>query len=185
MPDFCYIRMMSEDAEYHLDLEIDQLTNSILHKASGESLATELTEVSAEELKNIKKEKGGWHFSWKSEFRQLDRKVYKLTVVGKPDEIQGLVSISDMKDHFYLNLAESAPFNFGDNKIHEGVGGNLFAFCCKLSWDSGNDGIIAFKSKTRLLKHYQEKLGAVHIGNHNMIIYPEKALILINKYFKD
>jgi len=52
-------------------------------------------------------------------------------------------------------------------------------------WDSGNDGIIAFKSKTRLLKHYQEKLGAVHIGNHNMIIYPEKALILINKYFKD
>ncbi len=32
-----------------------------------------------------------------------------------PDIIQGLVSISDYGDHFYLHLVKSAPFNLGKN----------------------------------------------------------------------
>ena len=90
-----------------------------------------------------------------------------------------------MGSYFYLHLAETAPINFGHNKLHEGVGGNLFAYCCKRSWDSGNEGFVAFKAKTQLVKHYEETLGAVHIGNLNMIIYPKQALILINKYFNE
>ncbi|HEY8928521.1 MAG TPA: hypothetical protein VIM55_05000 [Mucilaginibacter sp.] len=103
----------------------------------------------------------------------------------QPEILQGLISLSTHKDHVYVHLAESAPINFGTKKIHEGVGGNLFAYACKLSWDSGNDGIIAFQSKTKLIKHYQQMLGAIHIGGHQMIIYPESALSLLKQYFKN
>jgi hypothetical protein len=169
----------------HVSIVIDELTNSIRNVKTGESLNTVLTEASLTDLRGVFKKVGEWHFNWRAELKLADRKVYKLTIEDEPDVLQGLVSISDRNDHFYLHLAESAPVNYGVNKLHEGVGGNLFAFCCKLSLDNGNDGFIAFKSKTKLIKHYEETLGAVHIGNHNMIIYPEKALILIDKYFKD
>lgn len=88
-----------------------------------------------------------------------------------------------MGNHMFLNLAESAPFNRDANKLFQGVGGNLFAFCCKQSLDNGNDGIIAFVAKTKLIKHYQETLGAKIINGHKMVILPDKALILISKYF--
>ena len=89
-----------------------------------------------------------------------------------------------MGDHIYVHLAESAPINFGPEKRHEGVGGNLFAYACKVSWDAGNEGTIVFTSKTRLIEHYEKVLGVVQIGNRRMIIYPEQALVLIKQYFK-
>ncbi len=175
---------MSDQTIYPLGIIIDHLTNSIRDTITGEKFDTEITEVTKADLKNVTK-KNKWHFNWNAEFKEQDRMVYKLTIIEKRNEIQGLVSISDMIDHFYLHLAESAPINFGEHKRHEGVGGNLFAYSCKRSWDKGNEGIVAFKSKSKLIKHYEETLGAVHIGNHNMIIYPKEALILINKYFKE
>jgi hypothetical protein len=57
-----------------------------------------------------------------------NRNVFKLNIRNNPDIIQGLVSISDYKDHFYLHLIESAPFNLGRHKLYEGAPGNLFAF---------------------------------------------------------
>ncbi|WP_158799496.1 hypothetical protein [Pedobacter sp. L105] len=111
-----------------------------------------------------------------------DRTVYKLITVTN-NELQGLISITDKIDHIYLHLIESSPLNFGIKKRYEGVGGNLIAYCCKLSFDNGNDGIIGFKSKTNLVNHYVERLGATHIGDQNMIIYPESAFFLINKYY--
>lgn len=89
-----------------------------------------------------------------------------------------------MDDHLYLNIVESAPSNRGNDKLYEGVGGNLFAFCCKQSFDRGNEGIIVFVAKTKLVKHYEETLGAERINGNKMVILTEKALILINKYFK-
>jgi hypothetical protein len=136
-----------------------------------------------EELRPIKKG-NGWQFDWKYEFEQPDRKVYKLTIAGNPKIIQGLISISDYKDHFYMHLIESAPFNKGKSKLYVGVPGNLVAFICKISWDKGYEGIISFLSKTRLVEHYERMLGAVHVGGHKMIIFPEQALKLIKKYFK-
>lgn len=182
-PYFLYIRLMSDQTIYHLGIVIDHLTTSIRDTITGENFDTHVLEMTKADLKEVTK-KNKWHFDWRREFKQLDRIVYKLIITHKPGEIQGLVSISDVSDHYYLHLAESAPINFGEHKRHDGVGGNLFAFSCKCSWDKGNEGIVAFKSKTKLIKHYEEALGAVHIGNHNMIIYPKEALILINKYFK-
>lgn len=168
---------------YYLDIEIDKLTNSIVNTISGDSFETEVSVVSQNDLKIVTKTRG-WQFDWKAELAESDREVYKLTIKGNPEIIQGLVSISDYNDHFYLHLVESAPFNLGKKKLYEGVPGNLFAFACKQSWDKGYEGFLAFQSKTRLIEHYENTLNATHVGGHKMIIFPLDALALIRKYFQ-
>ena len=118
----------------HVDIEIDKLTNSIENVFSGDSFDTELLPILKEDLRPVKKG-NGWQFDWKYEFEQPDRQVYKLTIRGDPNMIQGLISFSDEDDHLFMHLIESAPFNKGKNKIYVGVAGNLVAFLCKESWD--------------------------------------------------
>lgn len=117
----------------HIDIKIDKLTNSIENAFSGDSFDTDLIPISNEDLRSVKKG-NGWQFDWKYEFQQPERQVYKLTIKGNSNVIQGLISFSDEKDHLYMHLIESAPFNKGKNKIYIGVVGNLVAFICKESW---------------------------------------------------
>ena len=58
---------------------IDRLTNSILNTISGDSFQTEVILLSQSDLKKITK-KNGWNFDWKSEYNDLKKEVYKLTV---------------------------------------------------------------------------------------------------------
>jgi hypothetical protein len=83
-----------------------------------------------------------------------------------------------------MNLLESSPFNIGKNKLYEGVAGNLVAFACKVSFQKGSDGYVAFNAKTNLIKHYEENLGAYHFKGQRMIIETEAATKLVKKYFK-
>ena len=110
-----------------------------------------------------KSKKNGWLFNWATEFKLTERQVFKLTIRNNPDIVQGLLSISDYNDHYYLHLIESSPFNLGKNKLYGGVPGNLFAFTCKSSWDKGYQGFVSFTSKTRLIEHYEKTLGATHV----------------------
>jgi len=171
-----------KDDKYHIDIEIDKLTNSIENSISGDSFPTEIHRIETSDFKKITKNKK-WLFNWKEEAKLSDREVYKLTILGNPTVIQGLVSISDYKDHIYLNLIESAPFNLGKHKLYKGVPGNLIAFACKNSWDKGYEGFVSFTAKTRLIEHYEKSLGATHVGGHKMILFPDAALKLIRKYF--
>lgn len=70
-----------------------------------------------------------WAFDWKAEINAKDRQTFKLVTRGNESIIQGLISISNGKDHIYMNLIESASFNRGKNKLYLGVAGNLFAIC--------------------------------------------------------
>ncbi len=166
-----------------IDIEIDKLTNSIENTISGDSFDTEVDILTKEELRIITRG-NGWKFDWKYEFEQKERVIYKLFIKGNPEITQGLVSCSDQKDHIFMHLIESAPFNVGKNKIYVGVPGNLVAFLCKKSWDKGYEGFISFFSKTKLVEHYEQTLGAVHVGRHKMIIFPKESLKLIKQYFK-
>jgi hypothetical protein len=74
-----------------------------------------------------------------------------------------------------MNLLENVPFNIGKTKLYEGVAGNLVAFACKISFQYGFDGFVAFTAKTKLIKHYEETLGACHFGGHKMIIPTHEA----------
>ena len=174
---------MPKHSKYHIGIQIDKLTNSIVNTISGDSFLTEVLQVTKADLKVVNS-KNGWNFNWKAESKLTNRELYKLTIQGNANIIQGLVSISDYEDHFYLHLIESAPFNLGRPKLYEGVPGNLFAFACKKSLEKGYEGFVAFASKTRLIDHYEKTLGATHLGSHKMIIYPNAAAKLINRYFK-
>ena len=129
--------------------------------------------------------KNGWLFNWNQEFKYPERDVYKLSIVNNQNVIQGLISIEVKQDHVYMHLLESSPFNKGKTKVYAGVPGNLVAFACKLSFQRGHKGNVAFTSKTQLIDHYKESIGATHIGGRIMIIDSISALKLINKYFKN
>lgn len=162
---------------------IDRLTNSIINTISGDSFQTEISILTKADLKTVMK-KNGWNFNWKTDYKDLSREVYKLTIVNNSNVIQGLISITVENDHIFINLLESAPFNIGKNKLYEGVAGNLVAYACKLSFQKGYEGFVAFTAKTRLIEHYEKTLGAFHFINQRMIIETYSSKKLVEKYFK-
>lgn len=173
---------MKKKQNIELDFIIDKLTNSIENVVTGDSFATDITLISTADLKTVQK-KNSWRFDWKLEFKQPQREVYKLTIVNNQSVIQGLISLEIKSDHVYMHLVESAPFNKGKAKMYAGVPGNLVAFACRLAFQRGHEGNVSFFSKTQLIQHYTDSLGAMHIGGRIMIIDRIAALKLINKYF--
>lgn len=175
---------MRKNEDIGVDIEIDELTNSIINLISGDSFSTEISRITKVDLKKITK-KDGWLFDWKLELKHPEREVYKLTITNNQTIIQGLISLEVRSDHVFMHLVESASFNKGNTKLYSGVPGNLVAFACKLSFQRGHDGNVAFISKTQLIDHYIETLGAKHVGGRLMIIDPEAAHRLISRYFSN
>jgi hypothetical protein len=173
---------MKSKAKRHFDFEIDKLTNSIENSATGEVFDTEVVRINESNLKSIKKSE--WQFDWHKEFKDKTKIIYKLNTHNNPTIIQGLISVEDKQDHIFMHLVESANFNKGKNKVYLGVPGNLVAYACKLSVDKGYDGFVAFDSKTVLVKHYQQTLGATHLRRQRMYLETKAALKLISQYFK-
>ena len=174
---------MVKDENTEQNFIIDRLTNSILNTISGDSFQTEISILTKTDLKSVLK-KDDWNFNWKSEFNDLTKEIYKLTIVNNSNIIQGLLSVTIERGYVFMSLLESAPFNIGSKKLYEGVAGNLVAYACRLSFQKGFDGYVAFTAKTGLIKHYEETLGAYHFKNQRMIIETLPAIELVNKYFK-
>jgi hypothetical protein len=162
---------------------IDSLTNSILNSFSGDSFQTEVIRLNKQDLKLITKKKG-WNFNWKAEYDNIEKEVYKLCIINNVNIVQGLLSVSIEQDQVYMNLLESARFNIGKNKIYEGVAGNLVAYACKISFQKGFEGYVAFTAKSKLIEHYENALGAIHFKNQRMILETNAARNLVEKYFK-
>ena len=166
-----------------LDFIVDKLTNSIQNTISGDSFATDVLRFTKSDLKQVTK-KNGWNFDWKMELANNTKELFKLTIPNNPSIIQGLLSLTLESDHVYMHLLENAPFNIGQNKLYDGVAGNLVAHACKVSFQQGFDGFVGFTAKTKLINHYEKTLGAYTLGGHRMIIPTKSAQILIDKYFK-
>lgn len=174
---------MQKSTKIELDFEVDGLTNSIRNVISGDSFATEVLRLTKVDVKQMTR-KNGWAFNWKSELDDNTKEVYKLTVVNNPNIIQWVISFTIQSDHIYMDLLESAPFNRGNNKLYEGVAGNLVAYACKVSFQHGFDGYVSFTAKTQLIEHYTKALGATLFGGQLMIINTVAANRLVDKYFK-
>ncbi len=166
----------------NIDIEIDQLSNSIENSITGEVFDTEVTQLQYANDKGFKPVE--WLFDWQAEIKIPNRRIFKLTTVNNPGIIHGLISLEDKQDHIFIHLIESANFNKGSNKMYLGVAGNLFAFACKLSFEKEYEGYVAFDSKSVLINHYKEKLGATHFRGQRMFIETVSAVALITKYFK-
>ncbi len=174
---------MKKAQKVPLGFEIDKLTNSIQNTISGDSFQTEVSRFTIVDAAQITK-RTKWLFNWKAELDDNKKEVYKLTIVNNPLIIQGLLSVTYEADHVLMNLLESAPFNLGSGKLYEGVAGNLVAYACKISFQKGFDGFVAFTAKTKLVGHYERTLGAHSIGRNRMIIPQNAARALVDKYFK-
>ncbi len=174
---------MNKTEKIELNFIVDKLTNSIQNTISGDSFPTEIARFKIKDSKQTTK-KNRWNFDWKSELNNDLNEVYKLTIVHNTDIIQGLLSVRKEADHIFMNLLENAPFNIGNNKLYEGVAGNLVAYACRLSFQYGFEGFVAFTAKTKLIEHYEKTLGAYHFGGHKMIIPTDASKILVQKYFK-
>ena len=166
-----------------LYFEIDKLTNSIENTLTSEVFETEIVKITTNEQKLIKK--SAWLFDWHLELHNPQREVFRLSTVHNSAIIQGLMCIEDRKDHIFLHLLESAKFNKGRRKLYVGVAGNLVAFACKMSFEKGYEGFIAFDSKTALIKHYEQTLGATHFRGQRMFIETRAAQLLVKTYFGD
>lgn len=166
-----------------MDFVVDRLTNSIQNTISGDSFPTEVSQFTLKDSKQITK-KNGWTFNWKAELDNDYNEVYKLFIIGNPEIVQGLLSVRKEADHIFMNLLENAPFNIGHHKLYEGVAGNLVAYACKLSFQQGFEGFVAFTAKANLIEHYKETLGAYHFARHRMFIETHAAKVLVEKYFK-
>jgi len=175
---------VKENKKIGLDIIIDKLTNSIENVITGDTFQTEISVLTRNDLKSVTK-KNGWLFNWKTEFNEPARDTYKLTILGNPAIIQGLISLEVKSDHVFMHLVESAPFNKGKDKVYSGVPGNLVAFACKLSFQRGHEGNVSFLSKSQLIEHYIKTLGAIHFGGRIMIIDTVAALKLIDRYFQN
>jgi hypothetical protein len=175
---------VKKDKLIGLDFFIDKLTNSIENVITGDSFKTDISIVTQADLKLLTK-KNGWLFDWKKELKEPARDIFKLTIVGNPTIIQGLISLEVKIDHVYMHLVESAPFNKGKTKMYSGVPGNLVAFACKLSFQREHEGNVSFLSKSQLVDHYEKTLGAYHFGGRIMIIETQSALKLIDRYFQN
>ena len=175
---------MKKRGKIHLDFVVDKLTNSIQNTISGDSFQTEVGRFTIKDSKQTTK-KNGWSFNWKPELDNDVNEVYKLSIVGNSEIIQGLLSIRKETDHIFMNLLENAPFNIGKNGTYEGVAGNLFAFACKLSIEMGFEGFVSFIAKTELIEHYKKMIFAKLLHGQTMMIEPLDAQRLINQYFKN
>jgi hypothetical protein len=164
-----------------LNFEIDKLTNSIENAITGEVFDTEIVRLLSVDMNLIKK--SSWQFDWKKEINDNSKQVFKLTTVSNPKIIQGLISIEDKNDHIFMHLVESAEFNKGKNKLYLGILGNLVAYVCKLSFEKGYDGYVAFDAKSALIKHYEETLHATHFRGLRMYIQTPAAQRLVKQYF--
>ena len=173
---------MKKHKEKGLDFIIDKLTNSIENIQTGEVFDTNIIRLTDTDNKLVKK--ADWRFDWRRELKDKSKESYKLTTTNNPSIIQGLVSIEDKQDHIFMHLIESAKFNVGRNKVYLGVPGNLIAYVCKVSYDKGYEGFVAFDAKTALIKHYEETLRATHFRGLRMFIETNAALRLISHYFK-
>ena len=173
---------MKKQRETYVDIEIDKLTNSIENVVSGDIFDTEIMQLFSGDIKEIKKSE--WLFEWRKQLKLTDRETFKLVIKNNTKIIQGLISLSDRKDHIYMHLIESSKFNKGKNKVYAGVPGNLVAFACQTSFDKGYEGYVAFDAKTSLIKHYQETLYASHFKGTTMFVETPAALKLIDQYFK-
>jgi hypothetical protein len=164
-----------------LDIEIDKLTNSIENTFTAERFDTEIFNLTSLNGKQIIKT--DWQFNWIEELGDSTKQIYKLTTIKEPSIIQGLISLEDKSDHIFMHLIESAKFNKGKEKLYLGVPGNLVAFACKIAFEKGYEGFVAFDAKTALIEHYKKTLGATHFRGLRMFIETKASQKLFSQYF--
>lgn len=165
----------------------EECKDCIEEMATGRRVDTEMVPVEVKELKALSRQ-AGWKFKWHFHYLVYkDLSTYKLIVKDDPkNEIQGLVSFKNSTGFIYVAFVEIAPHNKGKNRRFNEVFKNMYAFVGMRSFRAGFDGYFSFKSKSALLKHYENEVGArlINPRDNTMEIDTENAQKLVNSYYK-
>lgn len=154
-----------------------------------ESSSGRLTEAAIDQAlaKDMPLKKDGWNFTWKRLYTE-DAYFYKLTTKEAPGIVEGMLMLSLIDGEMvYMNNIEVAPHNYGKGGKFINVAGCLLAFACYKSFELGRGhyvGFLSFESKTKLIKLYQEKYGAIIAMGQKMFFDPEGGKKLMRMYLK-
>jgi hypothetical protein len=140
-------------------------------------------------VKDMPFKKDGWNFNWRNLFKEEGAEVYKVSLDGSPNKIEGIIIFQLKNDEMLeMNNIEIAPYNIGNAGKYKRVSGVLIAFCCiqSLTLGKGNyKGFVSFESKTSLISYYQNKYGATQIIGQKMFFDQETGAELIKKYLNN
>lgn len=162
-----------------VDILIDGLTDCLVRRSTGEQVETEYRMRTAP-LKPIHYK--GWNFDW-SKTEKNGYNIYELFLAGD-DIVQGRISLKIDGGVADVDIAETAPHNYGHSGQYQGVGGHLFAIACQVSMEAGCDGFVAFTAKSNLITYYKKVLSAQVARGQRMYIDETAANILIEKYIR-
>lgn len=162
-----------------IDILIDSLTNCLIDSITGKEVETEYR-LRKTPIKP--KDYNGWKFNW-SITEKNGYHIYELFLKGN-DTVQGRISLKIDGGVADVDIAETAPHNYGHMGMYEGIGAHLFAIACQISLEAGCDGVVAFTSKSNLVDYYKEKLNATEIWTRRLVIFEDAAQILLDKYIR-
>lgn len=164
----------------YLDILIDGFTDCLIERSTGLLVDTEYRE----HINSINQQECiGWKFDWILT-QEAGYKVYELFVENE-STVQGRISLKIDGGVGIIDIAETAPHNFGSSGKYKGVGGHLFAIACKISLEAGCDGVVAFDSKSDLVEYYKKELNAKEIYPRRLVIFENAAKLLMDKYIKE
>ncbi|RMG26525.1 MAG: hypothetical protein D6730_08930 [Bacteroidetes bacterium] len=130
--------------------------------------------------------KDGWQFKWQKLCKVEGALFYKVVTLKEPQKVEGLMMLTLMfGEMLYMNNIEVSPWNYSSNGKYENIAGCLLAYACYKSFELGRGnylGFLSFDSKTKLIKLYQRKYGAIHASGHKMFFDPAGGKALISKY---
>lgn len=109
--------------------------------------------------------------------------VYKICREDDENILQGLVAAKPSTGFLECANMEVNDFNKSPVSMYNGVGKCMIALCCKISFDIGFGGYIAFFAKNHLMRYYK-RYGAKNLYGLRMFIDDESAKKLIDLYFK-
>lgn len=128
----------------------------------------------------------GWHFTWNILVETEGAEFYKLTKLGSPKDIEGILMLTLLNEEMlYMNNLEVAPHNYGSKGRLTNVAGCLLAFACYKSFELGKGyylGYLSFDSKTELINLYQKKHEATLAVGQKMFFDPLAGKKLIKQY---
>ena len=170
-----------------INTEVDEMTSFLRKNLTGE-----LVDTTVQSISPTKATCKGWEFDWTKPERD-GYQVFALRVKGEI-KIQGMIALKDDPGNYAINvdIVEAAPQNNPHNpanvsgvKEYSGVGGHLFAEACRQSFEKGFDGYVYFTAKSKLIRHYEEALGAKLINPRDrvMLIESRAALTLVQRYY--
>ncbi|MBQ7796822.1 MAG: hypothetical protein IJ374_09730 [Lachnospiraceae bacterium] len=162
-----------------VDILIDRLTECLVERSTGRTVETKYIK---RENPIKKREYSGWKFDWDITMKN-GYSIYELFVEGN-DIVQGRISLKIEGGVVNIDIVETAPHNFGHEGKYEGVGGHLFAIACKISFDAGCDGVVAFDAKSSLVEYYKKELGAIEIYPRRLVIFEDAAQKLLDQYIR-